>query len=103
MKKLKLAPDFNYTQPYGTSGMAQTQAIGAYSALLMRFGKLLIASHVVVLENKSYNLLVVSNQQAQSANKVLSKRVCDPQPNYPVTQSQTRKLTQISKSNNMNR
>ncbi|KAJ9065114.1 hypothetical protein DSO57_1023214 [Entomophthora muscae] len=58
MKKLKLVPDLNYTQLYGTVGMAQAQAIGAYSALSMRFGKLLIASPAAVLENKSYDLLV---------------------------------------------
>ncbi|KAJ9049058.1 hypothetical protein DSO57_1028567 [Entomophthora muscae] len=57
-KKLKLAPDLNYTQSYGTAGMAQTWTIGAYSALPMRFGKLLIASPTVVFKNKSYDLLV---------------------------------------------
>ncbi|KAJ9078073.1 hypothetical protein DSO57_1010677 [Entomophthora muscae] len=35
-----------------------TRAIGAYSALPMRFGKLLLAAPAVVLENKSYNILV---------------------------------------------
>ncbi|KAJ9062817.1 hypothetical protein DSO57_1006594 [Entomophthora muscae] len=45
----------------------------------------------------------VLKQQAQPTNKVPSKQVCDPQSNYPVTQSQTRKPAQISKSNNMNR
>ncbi|KAJ9087933.1 hypothetical protein DSO57_1028120 [Entomophthora muscae] len=42
-------------------------------------------------------------QQAQPASKVLNKRVCDPQSNYLTTQSQTKKSTRISKSNNMNR
>ncbi|KAJ9063504.1 hypothetical protein DSO57_1000085 [Entomophthora muscae] len=41
--------------------------------------------------------------QAQPASEVPTKQVCDPQSNYPVTQSQNRKSTQITKSNNMNR
>ncbi|KAJ9080906.1 hypothetical protein DSO57_1019987 [Entomophthora muscae] len=71
MKKLKLAPDLNYTQLYGTAGMAQTQAIGAYSSLPMRFGKLLIASPAVVLENKSYDLLV-GTQFLQEYNGIVN-------------------------------
>lgn len=35
-----------------------TRAIGAYSALPMRFGKLLLAAPAVVLENESYDLLI---------------------------------------------
>ena len=58
MKKLKLAPDLNYNQIYGTAGLTSTKAIGAYSALPMRFGKMLIAATAVVLENKSYDLLI---------------------------------------------
>ncbi|KAJ9059397.1 hypothetical protein DSO57_1002817 [Entomophthora muscae] len=46
---------------------------------------------------------VVSKPQAQAVNKVPTKQVCDPQSNYPVTQSQTRKSTQTTKSTNMNR
>ncbi|KAJ9068807.1 hypothetical protein DSO57_1024996 [Entomophthora muscae] len=71
MKKLKLAPDLKYTQLYGTAGMAQTRAIGAYSALPMRFGKLLITSPAVVLENKSYDLLV-GTQFLQEYNRILN-------------------------------
>lgn len=58
MKKLKLAPDLNYTQSYGTAGMAQKQAIGAYSSLPMRFERLFLASPTVVLENKSHECLM---------------------------------------------
>ncbi|KAJ9069303.1 hypothetical protein DSO57_1019866 [Entomophthora muscae] len=36
---------------------------------------------------------VLSKPQAQPASKVPTKRVCDPQSNYPVSQSQTRKST----------
>ncbi|KAJ9068746.1 hypothetical protein DSO57_1025508 [Entomophthora muscae] len=46
---------------------------------------------------------LLSKLQAQPASKVPTKQVCDPQSNYPVTQSQTRRSTQISKSINMNR
>ncbi|KAJ9074753.1 hypothetical protein DSO57_1003407 [Entomophthora muscae] len=58
VKKLKLAPDLNYHQLYGTAGLIMTCAIGAYYALPMQFGQLLLAVPAVVLENKSYDLLV---------------------------------------------
>ncbi|KAJ9064562.1 DNA damage-inducible protein 1 [Entomophthora muscae] len=58
VKKLKLAPDLNYHQLYGMAGLPMTHAIGSYSALPMQFGKLLLAALAVILENKSYNLLV---------------------------------------------
>ncbi|KAJ9064498.1 hypothetical protein DSO57_1029949 [Entomophthora muscae] len=58
VKKLKLATDLNYHQPYGTAGLSMTRAIGAYSALPMQFDKLLLAAPAVVLENESYDLLV---------------------------------------------
>jgi len=61
IKKLKLAPDLSYTQSYGTAGMAQTQAIDAYPALPMRFGKLLIASPAFVLEKKAMTSWLVRN------------------------------------------
>ncbi|KAJ9069700.1 hypothetical protein DSO57_1015779 [Entomophthora muscae] len=58
VKKLKLAPNLNYHQTYGTAGLSMTCAIGDYSALHMSFGKLLLALPTVVLENESYNFLV---------------------------------------------
>jgi len=58
VKKLKLAHNLNYHQLYGIAGLSMTRAIGAYSALPMQFGKLLLAVPAVVLENESYNLLV---------------------------------------------
>ncbi|KAJ9079453.1 hypothetical protein DSO57_1035228 [Entomophthora muscae] len=58
VKKLKLAPDLNYHQSYGMARLSMTCAIGAYSALPMRFGKLFLAAPAVVLENESYDLLV---------------------------------------------
>ncbi|KAJ9062258.1 hypothetical protein DSO57_1012704 [Entomophthora muscae] len=33
VKKLKLAPELNYYQLYGTAGLSMTRTIGAYSAL----------------------------------------------------------------------
>ncbi|KAJ9050481.1 hypothetical protein DSO57_1013936 [Entomophthora muscae] len=48
-------------------------------------------------------LLVVSKLQALPVSKVPTKQVCDLQSNYQVTQRQTRKSAQITKSNNMNR
>ncbi|KAJ9078420.1 hypothetical protein DSO57_1006832 [Entomophthora muscae] len=58
MKKLKLDPDLNYHQSYGMAGLSMTCAIGAYSALPMWFGKLLLAAPAVVLKNESFDLSV---------------------------------------------
>ena len=49
-------PDINYNQSYGTAGTASTKALGAYSALPKRFGKLLITAPAIVLENKGYKI-----------------------------------------------
>ena len=49
MRKLKLAPYLNYNQSYGTNRTASTKALGAYSALPMRFCKLLITAQAIVL------------------------------------------------------
>ncbi|KAJ9086794.1 hypothetical protein DSO57_1000418 [Entomophthora muscae] len=51
VKKLKLAPNLNFHQLYGTTGLSMTCVIGAYSFLPMRFGKLLLAAPAVVLKN----------------------------------------------------
>ena len=58
LQKIKLCPDLNHTQVYGTAGVASTKALGAYSALSMRFGKLLLMAPMVVLENKTYHIVV---------------------------------------------
>ena len=58
MKKLKLAPELTYYKTYGTDGLATTHVIGAYSSLPLWFGKLLLLSLAVVLENDSYDLLI---------------------------------------------
>ncbi|KAJ9070525.1 hypothetical protein DSO57_1007149 [Entomophthora muscae] len=58
VEKLKLAPDLNYHQSYGTAGLSMTCAIGTFSALPMQFAELLLDAPAVVLENESYDLLV---------------------------------------------
>lgn len=58
MRRLKLAPNLNFNQVYGTAGTAFNQALGAYYALLLRFGKLLFTAPAVVLEKKSYDMLI---------------------------------------------
>ena len=58
MRRLKLAPNLNYDQVYGTAGPNSTKALGAYSALPLRFGKLLVTAPAVVLDNDSYDLLI---------------------------------------------
>lgn len=52
--KLKVDTCLKYHQTYRTVNLSMTRAIGAYFALFMRFGKLLLAVPMVVLENNSY-------------------------------------------------
>ena len=53
-----MAPDVDYNVTYGTAGITSTQAIGAYSALPLQFGKLVLTASTVDLENESYDLLI---------------------------------------------
>ncbi|KAJ9074379.1 hypothetical protein DSO57_1007227 [Entomophthora muscae] len=55
------------------------------------------------LQNFVSGAPLFSKPQARPASKDPTKRVRDPQSDYPVTQSQTRKSTQITKSINMNK
>lgn len=57
-RKIKMAPDVNHTTTYGTAGVASARALGAYSALPLRFGKLVLTAPAIVLENESYDLLI---------------------------------------------
>ena len=53
-----MAPDVSHNVTYGTAGPSSTQSLGAYSALPIWFGKLVLTAPAVVLENKSYDLLI---------------------------------------------
>ena len=51
-RKIKMVPDVNYNVTYGTDGLISTQAIDAYSVLLLCFGKLILTAPAVFLEKK---------------------------------------------------
>ena len=46
---IKLAPDLDHCLIYGTASMASTKSLGAYLALPLRFGKLVLTAHAIVL------------------------------------------------------
>ncbi|KAJ9064488.1 hypothetical protein DSO57_1030110 [Entomophthora muscae] len=58
VKKLKLAPDLDYNEEFGTAGPDKTKALGAYSSLPLFFGKLMVTAPAIVLRNKSYDILI---------------------------------------------
>lgn len=58
MKAMKLCPDVNYDKTFGTAGPNATQALGAYSALSLCFGRLVVQSPAIVLKNDNYDLLI---------------------------------------------
>ncbi|KAJ9088264.1 hypothetical protein DSO57_1024846 [Entomophthora muscae] len=58
VKKLKLAPDLDYNEEFGTVGLDKTKALGAYSSLPLCFGKLVATAPAIVLRNKSYDILI---------------------------------------------
>ena len=58
VNQLKLLPDIDHSQSYGTAGLSTTTSLGAYSALLLRFGSIQVAAPAIVLPNKSYDFLI---------------------------------------------
>ncbi|KAJ9070232.1 hypothetical protein DSO57_1010505 [Entomophthora muscae] len=58
VKKLKLAPDLDYNEEFGTAGPDKTKALGAYSSLPLCFGKLVVTAPAIVLHNESYDILI---------------------------------------------
>ncbi|KAJ9052893.1 hypothetical protein DSO57_1029513 [Entomophthora muscae] len=58
VKKLKLAPNLDYNEEFGTAGPDKTKALGAYSSLPLCFGKLVVTAPAIVLCNKSYDILI---------------------------------------------
>ena len=55
---MKLAPDVDYNQSYGTTGLNVTQALGVYSALSLKIGKFIVQTPAIVLPNNSYDILI---------------------------------------------
>lgn len=64
-KKLKLAPDINCKLEFGTAGPWTTVAKGAYSSLLLRFGKLCVTAPAIVLENANYDILIGTSKNVE--------------------------------------
>ena len=58
MNSIKLAPDVDYKKSFGTAGPNVTRAVGAYSALTLRFGKTILQSPAIVLKNNNYDILI---------------------------------------------
>ena len=55
---MKTAPDINYNQTFGTAGPSLTQAVGAYRALSIKLGQVVVQTPAICLVNKSYNILI---------------------------------------------
>lgn len=57
-KTLKKQPDIAHKQQYGTAGANPTTSIGAYSALILQFGAIIVSTPAVVLPNNNYSMLI---------------------------------------------
>ena len=58
MNSIKLAPDVDYKKSFGTAGPNVTWAVGAYSALTLRFGKTILQKPAIALNNNNYDILI---------------------------------------------
>lgn len=56
--KITIAPDLNHAVVYGTTGTDSTKSSGAYLALPLRFGKLVLTAPAVVIENQVYDIMI---------------------------------------------
>ena len=65
MLPIKLAPDVDYKKSFGTAGSNVTWADGAYSALTLRFGKTILQSPAIVLNNNNYDILIGTSFMGQ--------------------------------------
>ncbi|KAJ9078891.1 hypothetical protein DSO57_1002127 [Entomophthora muscae] len=57
-KKLKLAPELDYNEEFGTAGPDNTKALGAYLSLPLSFGKLVVTTPAIVLRNGIYDISI---------------------------------------------
>ncbi|KAJ9071981.1 hypothetical protein DSO57_1031859 [Entomophthora muscae] len=58
VKKLKVVPDLDYQEVFGTVSPLTTKAMDAYSSLPLWFGKLIVTAPAIILENSSYDILI---------------------------------------------
>ena len=57
-KKLNILPDLDYAKEFGTAGQFSTTLQGAFSALLLWFGGIVISAPAAVLPSTTYNMLI---------------------------------------------
>ncbi|KAJ9085427.1 DNA damage-inducible protein 1 [Entomophthora muscae] len=58
VRQMGLAPDIDHKKSYGTAGLDCTITQGAYSALPLRFGSLVVSAPAIVLPNENYDILI---------------------------------------------
>lgn len=58
VQRLLFKPYIDFNDIHGTTGPSATRALGAYSSIPIRFGKLTLAFPAVVLESTSYDFLL---------------------------------------------
>ena len=56
-RAIKIAPDINYNQTFGTTRPSLTQAVGAYSAITIKLGQVVVQTPAICLDNKSCDIL----------------------------------------------
>ena len=57
-KKLNILPDLDYAKEFGTDGQFSTTLQGAFSALLLWFGGIVVSAPAVVVPSTTYNMLI---------------------------------------------
>ena len=57
---LELPPDLIHLKQYGTGGEHGTTSQGAYSAIPLQFGKIVVSFPAVVLPNQTYKMIIVT-------------------------------------------
>ena len=73
MDLLPLSPDIDPKKQYGTANPKSTTLLGAYSALPLRFGPLVVSAPAEVLLNQNYNLLIGTAFMKQFGVKTCNK------------------------------
>ncbi|KAJ9076553.1 hypothetical protein DSO57_1024970 [Entomophthora muscae] len=58
VRQMGLAPDIDYNKQYSTAGLDFTTAQGAYSALPLHFGSLVVSAPAIVIPNENYDILI---------------------------------------------
>lgn len=56
--KINMTPNFNHAVVYSMAGLTRTKSIGAYLALPLCFGKIVLTAPAVVLNNEGYDLII---------------------------------------------